>query len=88
MARAVDSLSGIVTVTSTTVLATNQTLPTAMIIGDTANGADYKLGSITHPDASVRRKAVAHLVECLGDLRRVQRQRHGDGSLRGERLEA
>jgi L-rhamnose isomerase / sugar isomerase len=27
---------------------------------------DYKLGSITHPDASVRRKAVAHLVECLG----------------------
>jgi L-rhamnose isomerase / sugar isomerase len=27
---------------------------------------DYKLGSITHPDAAVRRKAVAHLVECLG----------------------
>jgi L-rhamnose isomerase / sugar isomerase len=27
---------------------------------------DYKLGSITHPDASVRRKAVEHLVECLG----------------------
>ena len=27
---------------------------------------DYKLGSITHPDTSVRRKAVAHLVECLG----------------------
>lgn len=27
---------------------------------------DFKLGSITHPDASVRRKAVAHLVECLG----------------------
>jgi L-rhamnose isomerase/sugar isomerase len=27
---------------------------------------DYKLGSITHPDASVRRKAVAHLIECLG----------------------
>jgi L-rhamnose isomerase/sugar isomerase len=26
---------------------------------------DYKLGSITHPDASVRRKAVAHLIECL-----------------------
>jgi L-rhamnose isomerase / sugar isomerase len=25
---------------------------------------DYKLGSITHPDAGVRRKAVAHLVEC------------------------
>jgi L-rhamnose isomerase / sugar isomerase len=27
---------------------------------------DYKLGSITHPDTGVRRKAVAHLVECLG----------------------
>ena len=27
---------------------------------------DYKLGSITHPDARVREKAVAHLVECLG----------------------
>ena len=27
---------------------------------------DYKLGSITHPDADVREKAVGHLVECLG----------------------
>jgi len=27
---------------------------------------DYKLGSITHPDAAVREKAVDHLVECLG----------------------
>ena len=27
---------------------------------------DYKLGSITHPDARVREKAVAHLLECLG----------------------
>jgi len=27
---------------------------------------DYKLGSVTHPDARVREKAVAHLVECLG----------------------
>jgi L-rhamnose isomerase/sugar isomerase len=26
---------------------------------------DYKLGSITHPDARVREKAVAHLLECL-----------------------
>jgi L-rhamnose isomerase / sugar isomerase len=26
---------------------------------------DYKLGSITHPAAAVRRKAVAHLLECL-----------------------
>ena len=27
---------------------------------------DYKLGSVTHPDAAVRDKAVGHLVECLG----------------------
>jgi L-rhamnose isomerase/sugar isomerase len=27
---------------------------------------DYKLGSITHPDASVRDKAVEHLIECVG----------------------
>jgi L-rhamnose isomerase / sugar isomerase len=26
---------------------------------------DYKLGSITHPDARVREKAVAHLLDCL-----------------------
>ncbi len=26
---------------------------------------DYKLGSITHPDEKVRRKAVAHLLECV-----------------------
>jgi L-rhamnose isomerase/sugar isomerase len=26
--------------------------------------ADYKLGSITHPDAGVRRKAIDHLLEC------------------------
>jgi L-rhamnose isomerase/sugar isomerase len=26
---------------------------------------DYKLGSITHPDAAVREKAVGHLVECI-----------------------
>src|SRR3954471_22107738 len=26
---------------------------------------DYKLGSVTHPDARVREKAVAHLVECI-----------------------
>ncbi|RAJ68678.1 L-rhamnose isomerase/sugar isomerase [Streptomyces sp. Amel2xB2] len=26
---------------------------------------DYKLGSVTHPDASVRRKALAHLLECV-----------------------
>ena len=27
---------------------------------------DYKLGSITHPEARVREKAVAHLLECVG----------------------
>jgi L-rhamnose isomerase / sugar isomerase len=27
---------------------------------------DYKLGSITHPDAAIRDKAVEHLVECVG----------------------
>jgi L-rhamnose isomerase/sugar isomerase len=26
---------------------------------------DYKLGSLTHPDARVREKAVAHMLECL-----------------------
>jgi L-rhamnose isomerase/sugar isomerase len=27
--------------------------------------ADYKLGSITHPDAAIREKATAHLIECV-----------------------
>ena len=27
---------------------------------------DYKLGALTHPDARVREKAVAHMLECLG----------------------
>jgi L-rhamnose isomerase/sugar isomerase len=27
---------------------------------------DYKLGSVCHPDPRVRRKAVAHLMECVG----------------------
>jgi L-rhamnose isomerase/sugar isomerase len=26
---------------------------------------DYKLGSLTHPDAAMREKAVAHMLECL-----------------------
>jgi L-rhamnose isomerase/sugar isomerase len=30
---------------------------------------DYKLGSITHPDAAVRRKALGHLLECVGIAR-------------------
>jgi L-rhamnose isomerase/sugar isomerase len=27
---------------------------------------DYKLGALTHPDAAVREKAVAHMLECVG----------------------
>ena len=26
---------------------------------------DYKLGSVCHPDAAVRRKAIGHLLECV-----------------------
>ena len=32
---------------------------------------DYKLGSITHPDAAVRRKALEHLLECVGVAREL-----------------
>jgi L-rhamnose isomerase / sugar isomerase len=28
--------------------------------------ADYKLGSVTHPDPAIRARAVEHLVECVG----------------------
>lgn len=47
------TLTELVSVTSTVVLATGQALPTAMVIGDTANGADYtppltSLGSTTN----------------------------------------
>ncbi len=27
---------------------------------------DYKLGSVTNPDAGIRRKAIEHLLECVG----------------------
>jgi L-rhamnose isomerase/sugar isomerase len=30
---------------------------------------EYKLGSVCHPDAAVRRKAIDHLVECCGVMR-------------------
>ena len=30
---------------------------------------DYKLGSLTHPDARIRAKAVAHLLECIDIMR-------------------
>ncbi|MFF8869941.1 L-rhamnose isomerase [Streptomyces massasporeus] len=35
------------------------------INSNTFQDDDYKLGSICHPEASVRRKAVAHLLECV-----------------------
>ncbi|GGX30049.1 L-rhamnose isomerase [Streptomyces lomondensis] len=36
------------------------------INSNTFQDDDYKLGSICHPDAAVRRKAVDHLLECVG----------------------
>ncbi|MEU9478992.1 L-rhamnose isomerase [Streptomyces sp. NPDC048191] len=36
------------------------------INSNTFQDDDYKLGSICHPDAAVRRKAVGHLLECVG----------------------
>ncbi|MEU3981984.1 L-rhamnose isomerase [Streptomyces sp. NPDC026672] len=35
------------------------------INSNTFQDDDYRLGSICHPDAAVRRKAVAHLLECV-----------------------
>ncbi|MFE7839864.1 L-rhamnose isomerase [Streptomyces sp. NPDC057474] len=35
------------------------------INSNTFQDDDYKLGSVCHPDASVRRKAVGHLLECV-----------------------
>jgi len=35
------------------------------VIPNLFRGPDYKLGSVTHPDAAVREKAVEHLLECL-----------------------
>jgi len=32
---------------------------------------DYKLGSVTHPDAAVRRKAVDHLLACIDIMDRI-----------------
>jgi L-rhamnose isomerase/sugar isomerase len=36
------------------------------INSNTFQDDDYKLGSVCHPDPSVRRKAVDHLLECVG----------------------
>src|SRR6188768_3097984 len=35
------------------------------INSNTFQDDDYMLGSVCHPDAAVRRKAVAHLIECI-----------------------
>jgi L-rhamnose isomerase/sugar isomerase len=32
---------------------------------------DYKLGSVTHPDAAIRDRAVEHLIECVGIAREL-----------------
>jgi L-rhamnose isomerase / sugar isomerase len=32
---------------------------------------DYKLGSVTHPDAAVRDRAVEHMIECVGIAREL-----------------
>jgi L-rhamnose isomerase/sugar isomerase len=36
-----------------------------MINSNTFQDADYKLGSVCHPDAAVRRKALRHLLDCV-----------------------
>jgi L-rhamnose isomerase/sugar isomerase len=36
---------------------------------------DYRLGSVCHPDAAVRRRATEHLLECI-DITRAVRSRH------------
>ncbi|MGW2958425.1 L-rhamnose isomerase [Streptomyces sp. NPDC001220] len=42
-----------------------QGLKLGAINSNTFQDDDYKLGSICHPDAAVRRKAVGHLLECV-----------------------
>ena len=32
---------------------------------------DYKLGSVTHPDAAIRARAVEHMIECVGIAREL-----------------
>ncbi|MEU9154579.1 L-rhamnose isomerase [Streptomyces sp. NPDC048417] len=45
--------------------AEKQGLKLGAINSNTFQDDDYKLGSICHPDAAVRRKAVGHLLECV-----------------------
>ena len=42
--------------------------------------ADYKLGSVTHPDEAIRRKAIDHLLECVGSRPSSGRRRSRCGS--------
>jgi L-rhamnose isomerase/sugar isomerase len=45
--------------------AADQGVALGAINSNTFQDDDYKLGSVTHPDAGVRRKAVDHLLECV-----------------------
>jgi L-rhamnose isomerase / sugar isomerase len=45
--------------------AANQGVALGAINSNTFQDDDYRLGSVTHPDAGVRRKAVDHLLECV-----------------------
>ncbi|TXS48171.1 L-rhamnose isomerase [Streptomyces sp. t39] len=45
--------------------AENQGIRLGTVNSNTFQDDDYKLGSICHPDAAVRRKAVDHLLECV-----------------------
>jgi L-rhamnose isomerase/sugar isomerase len=45
--------------------ATDQGVELGTINSNTFQDNDYKLGSVTNPDAGVRRKAIGHLLECV-----------------------
>jgi len=48
-----------------TAFAAEQGIALGTINSNTFQDNDYMLGSVAHPDAGVRRKAVGHLVECI-----------------------
>jgi L-rhamnose isomerase / sugar isomerase len=51
--------------------AAKQGVALGAINSNTFQDDDYKLGSVTHPDAGVRRKAVDHLLECVDIMDRT-----------------
>jgi L-rhamnose isomerase/sugar isomerase len=51
--------------------AARQGVALGAINSNTFQDDDYKLGSVTHPDAGVRRKAVDHLLECVDIMDRT-----------------